>query len=48
MIVAIFKKDASCPNKAKRNLIVLKLIRIRQTLNLIDPDADSRLGGVGD
>lgn len=47
MIVAIFRKDASCPNMPKRNLIVLKLIWIRPTVNLIDPDADSRLGGVG-
>ena len=46
MIVAIFRKEASCPNMAKRNLIVLKLIWIRQTLSLVCPDADSGLGGV--
>jgi hypothetical protein len=46
MIVAIFKKEASWPKIAKRNLIVLNLIWIRQILGLFCPDADDGLGGV--
>lgn len=46
MIVAIFKKEASRLNMVKRNLIVLKLIWIRQTSRLVCLDAVSRLGGV--
>jgi hypothetical protein len=46
MIVAISKKEASCPNIPKTNLIVPNLICIRETLSLVYAHADHGVVGV--